>query len=107
MSFRSPENAIEFGNQEARVADALGKSSLILASYNIRYGVGRYLILSGLLRKVGYNFPCQRGEAIKRNIERAARTFAVKRLLPAPDILALQEADKSTGRAGAVHVAAQ
>src|SRR5262249_15958906 len=68
---------------------------------------GRYLILSGLLRKLGYNFPRQRADAIKRNIEMAARAFIDNRLLPAPDILALQEADKMTGRARRVDVAAR
>ena len=104
MSFTPPKDAIEFGNQSAS-ADDLGKSSLILASYNIRYGVGRYLILSGLLRKPGYNFPRQRPAAIERNLKIAARVFTDDHLLPAPDILALQEADKMTARAGHVHVA--
>ena len=107
MSFTPPENAIEFGNQGAPVVGASEKSSLILASYNIRYGVGRYLILSGLLRKLGYNFPHQRADAIKSNLKIAARAFCDNQLLPAPDILALQEADKTTRRAGGVHVAAQ
>jgi hypothetical protein len=106
MSFTPPENAIEFGNQTP-IVDASEKSSLILASYNIRYAVGRYLILSGVLRKLGYNFPRRRTEAIDRNIRIAAQAFSDNRLLPAPDILALQEADKMTGRAGRVHVAAR
>jgi endonuclease/exonuclease/phosphatase family metal-dependent hydrolase len=107
MSFSTPtgKERIEFGNHDACVVDVSNKSSLILASYNIRYAVGRYLILSGLLRKLGYNFPRPRGEAINRNIETAARVFTDNRLLPAPDILALQETDKMTGRAGRVHVA--
>ncbi len=109
MSFTAPagNERIEFGNDEAPVVDTSEKSSLILASYNIRYAVGRYLILSGLLRKVGYNFPSKRGEAVNRNIDIAARAFCDNRLLPAPDILALQEADKMTGRAGRVHIAAR
>jgi len=107
MTFTPPENAIEFGNQKAPTVTASEKSSLILASYNIRYAVGRYLILSGLLRELGYNFPTQRAEAVGRNIKIAARAFSDSRLLPAPDILALQEADKMTGRAGGVHVAAR
>lgn len=78
----------------------------MLASYNIRYAVGRYLISSGILRKFGYNFPRPRAAAIKRNIGNAARAFSENQLLPAPDILALQEADKRTGRAGNEHVAA-
>jgi endonuclease/exonuclease/phosphatase family metal-dependent hydrolase len=82
------------------------KRTLVLASYNIRYGVGRFLILSAVLRKLGYNFPSGRPEAIKSNMKIAAGAFRDNQLLPSPDILALQEADKMTGRAGRVHVAA-
>jgi len=107
MSFRPPDanSSIEFGNERAPLSDPSDKRSLVLASYNIRYGVGRYLIWSGLLRKLGYNFPIHRAEAIGRNIKIAADAFANNRLLPPPDILALQEADKMTGRAGHQHVA--
>jgi endonuclease/exonuclease/phosphatase family metal-dependent hydrolase len=105
MSFTPPKDAIDVGNEQAPAVDASEKSTLILASYNIRYAVGRYLILSGVLRKFGHNFPRQRSEAINRNIEIAAQAFSDNRLLPAPDILALQEADKMTGRVGGIHVA--
>jgi endonuclease/exonuclease/phosphatase family metal-dependent hydrolase len=84
-----------------------GRTSLVLASYNIRYAVGRYLISSGLWRKVGFNPPHPRAEAVARNIKLAARVFADNILLPRADILALQEADKETGRAGGQHVAAR
>lgn len=109
MSFTAPQGSerIEFGNQKAPIVNASEKSSLILASYNIRYGVGRYLILSGLLRKLGHNFPTRRAEAIGRNVKTAAQAFANSRLLPAPAVLALQEADKLTKRAGHQHVAAR
>src|SRR5215813_9606876 len=107
MSFSPPIDAIELGNDQEPIQDAANKKSLILASCNIRYGVGRFLILSGLLRKLGYNFPFKRAQAINRNLEIAARAFCDNRLFPGPDILALQEADKMTGRAGGVHVAAQ
>ena len=80
-------------------------SSLILASYNIRYAVGRYLISSGVLRKVGVNPPLRRTAAVRQNIAAAAKAFSDEKLLPRPHILALQEADKETGRAGGVHVA--
>ena len=83
------------------------RSRVVLASYNIRYAVGSYLIGSGLLRKVGYNPPTDRAEAIRRNIRHAAKTFSDNELLPPPDILALQEADKETGRAGKQHIAAR
>jgi endonuclease/exonuclease/phosphatase family metal-dependent hydrolase len=102
-----PNHGIEIGNQTARPAETVKRSSLILASYNIRYAVGSHLISSGLLRKVGYNFPRPRPEAVARNIQTAARAFSDSALLPPPDILALQEADKETGRAGGQHVAAR
>jgi endonuclease/exonuclease/phosphatase family metal-dependent hydrolase len=109
MSFRPPDanSSIEFGNERAPLSDPSDKHSLVLASYNMRYAVGRYLILSGILRKLGYNFPRQRADAINSHIKIAARAFCDNRLLPMPDILALQEADKMTGRVGRVHVAAR
>ena len=79
----------------------------MLASYNIRYAVGSRLISSGLCRKIGYNFPANRAAAVLENIRVAAAAFSNNSLLPPPDILALQEADKQTARAGAQHVAAQ
>src|ERR1051325_10944200 len=98
---------IEVGNAgRPRPVDA-GASKIVVASYNIRYAVGRFLIASGLLRKVGYNFPKHRTEAITRNIRTAAEAFSTNSLLPRPDILALQEADKATARAGGRHVAAE
>src|SRR5438132_13801724 len=101
-------SGIEFGNQQAPSdADPGTRSSLVLASYNIRYAVGRFLISSGILRKVGVNLPRRRTQAVSRNIEIAAQAFSENVLLPAPDILALQEADKSTGRAGKQHVTAE
>jgi len=58
------------------------------------------------MRKVGYNFPVDRTAAVRRNIQSAAAAFSNNLLLPPPDILALQEADKETARAGRHHVAA-
>jgi endonuclease/exonuclease/phosphatase family metal-dependent hydrolase len=103
-----PKKGIEIGNRESVSGDETGdRSSLILASYNIRYAVGRYLISSGLLRKAGINLPHSRAAAVARNLKTAARVFSDNALLPRPDILALQEADKATGRAGGQHVAAK
>jgi endonuclease/exonuclease/phosphatase family metal-dependent hydrolase len=101
-----PDQGIELGNQPVRTATAADRNSLVLASYNVRYAAGSHLIPSGLLRRVGYNLPRPRARAIARNITKAARLFSDDRLLPRPDILALQEADKETGRAGGFHVAA-
>lgn len=100
-------DSIEMGNARQPGESAEKRTRLVLASYNIRYAVGRYLIASGLLRKLGYNFPTGRAEAIRQNIRLAAEIFSNNELLPPPDILALQEADKETGRAGKQHVAAR
>jgi endonuclease/exonuclease/phosphatase family metal-dependent hydrolase len=109
MSTAQPKSndRIEIINRTALSEPAEKRSRLVLASYNIRYAVGRYLIASGMLRKIGYNFPANRTEAIEQNIRIAARIFSNNELLPPPDILALQEADKATGRAGKQHVAAR
>src|SRR5262245_14375567 len=100
------KDRIEFGNQ-VELSHGEANPRLVIASYNIRYAVGRFLIASGLARKFGYNFPIERTKAIKRNIHAAARAFSDNALLPPPDILALQEADKETARAGGQHVAAR
>jgi endonuclease/exonuclease/phosphatase family metal-dependent hydrolase len=102
-----PNQGIEIGNQHALQTGTETPARLVLASYNIRYAVGSHLISSGLGRKVGYNFPRRRAAAIARNIQTAARAFSESELLPRPDIIALQEADKETGRAGGQHVAAR
>src|SRR5262245_53252956 len=106
LTSSKPAERIEIGNQMVTSQDAEAPSRLVLASYNIRYGVGRYLISSGLLRRAGYNFPQERAEAVARNIRTAAQALSDNRLLPRPDILALQEADKETARAGGKHIAA-
>lgn len=98
---------IEIGSGELFSEAAEKRSRLVLASYNIRYAVGSYLIASGLMRKFGYNFPTRRAEAIRQNLSVAAEIFSNNVLLPPPHILALQEADKGTGRAGKQHVAAR
>jgi endonuclease/exonuclease/phosphatase family metal-dependent hydrolase len=96
---------LEFGNITRPGETSDGGSAVVVATYNIRYAVGRGLISSGILRKVGINIPGRRPEAVARNIQTAARAFSEGKLLPRPDILALQEADKETGRAGGLHVA--
>ena len=103
-----PNKGIEIGNPGSAAPDeSTSQSRLVLASYNVRYAVGSHLIPSGLLRKVGINLPRPRPDAVGRNIKTAARVFSDDVLLPRPDILALQEADKETGRAGGQHVAAK
>ena len=96
---------IEFGDiAPQKSGDAVG-SKLVVASYNIRYAVGRFLISSGLLRKAGLLGSRRRVEQVGEHIRTAARAFSEGRLLPGVDVLALQEADKRTTRAGGHHVA--
>ncbi len=80
-------------------------SKLIIGSYNIRYGVGQFLISTGLLRKAGFNLPRRRAQVVAENIRHAASVFSADSLCPPVDVLALQEADKETERAGRHHVA--
>jgi endonuclease/exonuclease/phosphatase family metal-dependent hydrolase len=104
-SFLDEEARIEFGRASSTPTIRSENSRIVVATYNIRYAVGRYLISSGLLRKVGINTPTQRSKAVANNIASAAQAFSEGRVLPQPDILALQEADNQTARAGGIHVA--
>ncbi|MDX6613407.1 MAG: hypothetical protein QOD75_2593 [Blastocatellia bacterium] len=101
----SESDRLEFGNNEPPAPSDRDHATIVLATYNIRYAVGRGLISSGIFRKLGINLPRPRTAAVARNVDLAARAFSEGTLLPRPDILALQEADKETGRAGGQHVA--
>jgi endonuclease/exonuclease/phosphatase family metal-dependent hydrolase len=100
---------LEFGYAASRVevkkTSVRSDPTIIVASYNIRYAVGPHLISAGLLRKVAGRGIGNRATHVARNIERAARAFSNDKLLPRPDVVALQEADKETARAGRHHVA--
>ena len=78
---------------------------LVIASYNIRYARGPYLISGGIRRKMGLMSLAGRPEHVARQISAAARAFSDGKLLPRVDVLALQEADKGTKRTGGHHVA--
>ena len=78
---------------------------LVIASYNIRYARGPYLITGGLRRKMGLMSLARRSEHVARQISAAARAFSDGVLLPRVDVLALQEADLCTQRSGGHHVA--
>jgi endonuclease/exonuclease/phosphatase family metal-dependent hydrolase len=96
---------IEFGETKTGRNSGAAPQSIVVASYNIRYAVGQYLISSGLLRKA--RLLGSRGRDIKvgEHIRTAASAFSNGKLLPRVDVLALQEADKQTARAGGHHVA--
>lgn len=90
---------IEFGDIKPKgVSEA---SSIVVASYNIRYAVGQFLISGGLLRKAGPRSARGRSEMVDEHIRAAAHALAAHKI----DVLALQEADKRTTRAGGHHVA--
>jgi endonuclease/exonuclease/phosphatase family metal-dependent hydrolase len=78
---------------------------LVIASYNIRYARGPYLISGGLRRKLGLMGRSRRPEHVARQISIAARAFSDGVLLPQVDVLALQEADQATVRSGGRDVA--
>jgi endonuclease/exonuclease/phosphatase family metal-dependent hydrolase len=94
---------IETGKSD-HVATSTG-SKLVIASYNIRYAAGSRLISGGIARKLFLGNLRNRDRRGRRNLARARRAFSEGRLLPIPDVIALQEADKKTARAGDLHVA--
>ena len=97
---------IETGSPQSGVATTVrSASTIVVASYNIRYAVGSFLISGGLLRKAGLCGYGSRAERVAENIQAAARAFSQGQLLPRVDVLALQEADRQTKRAGRHHVA--
>ncbi len=96
---------IEFGDAQAGQSGLASASRIVVASYNIRYAVGRFLISGGVLRKAGLKGISRRDQLVARNIAESARAFSNGRLLPRVDVLALQEADKKTKRSGGHHVA--
>jgi endonuclease/exonuclease/phosphatase family metal-dependent hydrolase len=96
---------IEFGDNAATGDIGAGDAGFIVASYNIRYAVGQYLISGGLLRKVGFSGADKRAAKVAGNITTAAKVFSDGVQMPPPHIIALQEADKRTKRAGGHHVA--
>ncbi|MEP6635678.1 MAG: endonuclease/exonuclease/phosphatase family protein [Acidobacteriota bacterium] len=95
----------EQGDFRSVAISAAHPEKLVIASYNIRYAVGQFLISSGLLRKAGFNPPQPRTDRVGEHIRLAARAFSDGVLLPPVDILALQEADNGTARTGGHHVA--
>jgi endonuclease/exonuclease/phosphatase family metal-dependent hydrolase len=101
----SDAEKLEFGPETDRDRVNTSLDRLVVASYNIRYARGPYLISGGVRRKLGLMSLQKRPEHVGRMIEDAAHVFASDKLLPRVDVLALQEADKRTVRTGGHHVA--
>jgi len=98
---------LEFGSNNSTHPLAATHSKLVIASYNIRYARGRYLISGGIARKAGLLNLSSRPNLVESHIKTAAKAFSSGQLLPQVDVLALQEADKRTVRSGGHHVAAE
>jgi endonuclease/exonuclease/phosphatase family metal-dependent hydrolase len=96
---------LEFGEQNNQHPLEPQRNRFIVASYNIRYARGPYLISGGLRRKLGLMSLRRRPQHVGQMIDDAAHAFTSGKLLPAVDVLALQEADKRTVRTGGHHVA--
>jgi endonuclease/exonuclease/phosphatase family metal-dependent hydrolase len=96
---------LELGENSNHQPESTYGNKLVIASYNIRYARGPYLISGGLRRKIGLMSLSGRPEHVGNLISGAARAFTESKLLPRVDMLALQEADKRTVRTGGHHVA--
>jgi endonuclease/exonuclease/phosphatase family metal-dependent hydrolase len=96
---------LEFGDPKHHQIAVQTSSKLVVASYNIRYAVGRFLISSGLLRKLGISSNSKRTHQVGENIRQVAKVLNSAKLMPIPDVVALQEADRQTTRSGGHHVA--
>lgn len=97
------DGSVERG--EFAPADLRAPERLVVATYNIRYAVGSRLISGGLLRRLGVSRPGRRPRLVEANINRAASALSDGALMPPADIIAVQEADRQTYRAGGRHVA--
>jgi endonuclease/exonuclease/phosphatase family metal-dependent hydrolase len=100
-----PELEIERGDFATRTASTEASSRLVVVTYNIRYAVGSHLIGGSLLRRAGLGWPGRRPRLVESNIRKAARILTDGAEMPRADVVALQEADRATLRAGGRHVA--
>jgi len=100
-----PELEIECDDFTSRTPSPEESRRLVVVTYNIRYAVGSHLIGGSLLRRVGFGWPGRRPRLVGENIRRAARILSDGAALPRADVIALQEADSGTLRAGGRHVA--
>lgn len=100
-----PELEIERGDFVSRASSTEETRRLVVVTYNIRYAVGSHLIGGSLLRRAGLGWPGRRPRLVGENIRKAAGILSDGASLPRADIVALQEADRGTLRAGGRHVA--
>lgn len=101
----SVEGEIEIDGFAPSIKPETARTTLVLASYNIRYAVGSFLITGSLGRRLGLSRPQRRPRLVAHHLESAMLALSDGQRLPRPDILALQEADKRTRRSGGHDVA--
>ncbi len=99
------EPAVEQDSFAPAAAPQHATTRCVVATFNIRYAVGRFLISGGLLRKAGLALNRPRPPVVAKHIATTAAMLTDGRLMPRADIIALQEADRATVRAGGHHVA--
>lgn len=111
LDVRARESGVERGTfapddlKAGPPPDGEAASRLVVATYNIRYAVGSHLIGGSLLRRLGVSRPGRRARLVAGNVRKAARILSDGARMPRADVLALQEADRGTLRAGGQHVA--
>ena len=102
----SPETAdLEIERGDFAPSTEADSSRLVVVTYNIRYAVGSHLISGSLLRRAGLGWGGRRPRLVEGNVRRAARILSGGEGMPRADVVALQEADRGTIRAGRRHVA--
>lgn len=101
------EGTLEVGSfaSTRKLAALPSLKTITVATFNIRYAVGSFLITGSLLRRLGIRRPARRPRLIEHHLSRAADAFSEGIMMPPVDIIALQEADAHTRRAGAHHIA--
>src|SRR5918912_1292793 len=104
--FETPPDEVELGDFTPRgAAHTRPRRRLVVASFNIRYAVGSFLITGSIGRRLGLTWPARRPRLVARHLRKAAHALSDGRHLPPADIVALQEADKWTARSGGHDVA--
>jgi endonuclease/exonuclease/phosphatase family metal-dependent hydrolase len=99
------ESEIESGDFATQTTSVEESRRLVVVTYNIRYAVGSHLIGGSVLRRAGLGWPGRRPTLVGSNLRKASGLLSDGAYLPRADVVALQEADRGTLRAGGRHVA--
>ena len=76
-------DGVEFDDFTPRAAEhTRQRRPLVVASFNIRYAVGSFLITGSVGRRLGLTWPARRPRLVARHLTAAARALSDGRLLP-------------------------